>query len=66
MLAIALYCFHSHLSLLVGMVVMCLHVYSYIWATSFCVWIVYVFTLMSFRGLHSFIEMYANGMIRYI
>ena len=56
-----LYCFHNHSSLYLGMIIRCLHVSSYICAMSFCVWIVCVFVLISFSGLHSFIDMYICG-----
>lgn len=36
---------------------------SYMWATSNCVWIVLVLVSISFSGLHSLIEICANGMI---
>jgi hypothetical protein len=57
------YCFHNHVSLAFGMVMRCLPLSSYIWATSNCVWIVSEFVSMSFSGLHSLIEMCASGII---
>ena len=45
------------------MIIRCLSVSLYICATSFYVWIVFVLVLISFSGLHSFIDMYIFGMI---
>jgi hypothetical protein len=57
------YCFHNHSNLVFGMVMRCLPLSSYTWATSNCVWIVLVFVSMSFSGLHSLMEMCASGII---
>ena len=57
------YCFHSQFSLVLGIVIRCRPLSSYMWATSACVWIVLADVSMSFSGLHSFIEMCANGII---
>ena len=57
------YCFQSHSSLSIGMVIRCFSVSSYMCAISFCIYMVHVSTFISFLGLHSFIEMCANGMI---
>jgi hypothetical protein len=43
--------------------VRCRPLSSYMWATSNCVWIVLVLVSISFSGLHSLIEICANGMI---
>ena len=42
------YCFHSHSSLLVGMIIKYFPISSYMCAISFCICIVCVFTLISF------------------
>ena len=52
-----LYCCHSHFSLVVGMVVSCLPVLSYICVISFCICMVLVVVEISFSGLHSLIDM---------
>ena len=57
------YCFQSHLSLSIGMVIRCFPVSSYMCAESFCICMVYVSIFMSFSGLHSFIEICASGII---
>ena len=57
------YYFQSHLSLSIGMVIRCFPVSLYMCAVSFCIYMVHVSTFISFLGLHSFIEMYASGMI---
>ena len=57
------YCFHSQCNLILGMVMRCCPLSSYMWATSKCVWIVLVLVFISFSGLHSLIEIYANGII---
>ena len=57
------YCFHNQCSLVLGMVVRCRPLSSYMWATSKCVWIVLVLVSISFSGLHSLIEMCASGII---
>ena len=57
------YCFESHLSLSMRMVIRCFRVSLYMSATSFCVCMVYVFAFISFSRLHSFIEICASGMI---
>ena len=58
-----IYCFKSHLSLSIGMVIRCLSISSYMCATSFCICMVHVFAFISFLGLQSFIEICASGMI---
>ena len=58
-----LYCCHSHLSLVVGMVVRCLPVFSYICVNSFCMCMVFSLMAMSFSGLHSVIDMWMCGNI---
>ena len=60
---VILNCFHNHLSLLINMIMKCFPISSYMWPISFCVQIVCEFVLMLFFGLHSLIEMCANGMI---
>ena len=57
------YCFQSHLSLSIGMVIRCFLVSSYMCAVSFCICMVHVSIFISFLGLHSFIEMYTSGII---
>ena len=57
------YCFHNHINLSFGMVMRCRPLSSYICATSNCVWIVSVFVSMSLSGLHSLMEICANGII---
>ena len=57
------YCFQSHLSLSIGMVIRCILISLYMCATSFCICMVCVSIFISFSGLHSFIEIYASGMI---
>ena len=56
------YCFQSHFSLSIGMVIRYFPVSSYMCVVSFCICMVHVFTFISFSGLHSFIEMCASGM----
>ena len=51
-----LYCCHSHLSLVVGMVMRYLPVSSKICVNSFCVCIVLVALAISFSRLHSIID----------
>ena len=58
-----MYCFHSHLSLSIGMVIRYFPVSSYICAVSFCICMVHVSIFISFFGLHSLIEMCASGII---
>ena len=48
--------YYSHLSLVVGMVMMCLHVSLKICVSSFCVCIVLVAVAISFSGLQSIID----------
>ena len=57
------YCFHSYLSLSIGMMIRYFPVSSYICAVSFCICIVHVFVFISLFGLHSLIEMCASGII---
>ena len=56
-----IYCFQSHFSLSIGMVIRCFPVSSYMCAVSFCICMVHVSTFISFLGLHSFIKMCACG-----
>ena len=58
-----LYCCHSHLSLVVGMVVMYLPVFSYICFNSFCMCMVFSLVAMSFSGLHSVTVIWMCGNI---
>ena len=58
------YCFQSHLSLFIGMVIRCFPVSLYICATSFCICMVCVSTFISLSRLHLFVEMYASGMTK--
>ena len=58
-----LYCCHSHFSLVVGMVMRCLPVSSYICVISFCICIVFISVAMFFSGLHSVIIMWVCGNI---
>ena len=58
-----IYCFQSHLSLSIGMVIRCFSISLYMSATSFCVCMVHVSTFISFLGLHSFIKICMSGMI---
>ena len=53
----------ANLSLSIGMVIRCFPISSYMCAVSFCICIVHVSIFISFLGLHSFIEMYASGII---
>ena len=39
----------------------CLPVSSYMWAMSFCTWILFVLVLISFSGLHSCVEILQGG-----
>ena len=55
------YCFQSHFSLSMGMVIRCFPVSSYMFAESFCVSMVHLSIFMSFSGLHSFIEICASS-----
>ena len=57
------YCFQSHLSLFIGMIIRYFPVSLYMCATSFCICMVHESAFISFSGLHSFIKMYASGMI---
>ena len=45
------------------MVIRCFPVSSYMCAVSFCICMVHISIFISFLGLHSFIEMYASGII---
>jgi hypothetical protein len=58
-----LYCCHNHFSLVVGMVMRCLLVSSYICASSFCVCIVFSVVAMSFSGLHSITDIWVCSII---
>ena len=58
-----IYYFQSHLSLSIGMVIRYFPVSLYMCATSFCICMVCLFTFVSLLGLHSFIKIYASGMI---
>jgi hypothetical protein len=58
---VSCYCFHSQCSLVVGMVLRCCPLSSYMWGTSKCVWIVLVLVSISFLGLHSLIDICAGG-----
>ena len=58
-----LYCCHSHFSLVVGMIMRCLPVSSYICVSSFCVFIVFISVAMSFFGLHYVIIIWVCGNI---
>ena len=60
---LGIYCFQSHLSLSIGMVIRCFLDSLYMCATSFCICMVHVSTFISFSRLHSFIKMCASGMI---
>lgn len=51
-----LYCCHKHFSLVVGIVMRCLPVSSYICASLFCIYIVFIVVRMSLSGLYSVIE----------
>ena len=57
------YCFHSHLSLSIGMVIRYFPVSSYICVVLFCICIVHVSVFISFSGLHSLIEICASGIV---
>ena len=57
------YCFQSHFSLSIGMVIRYFPVSLYMCAVSFCICMVHVSTFISFSRLHPFIEMCASGMI---
>ena len=57
------YCFQSHLSLSIGMVIRCFPASLYMCAVSFCICVVHVSIFISFSGLHSFIKMCASGII---
>ena len=58
-----IYCFQSHFSLSIEMVIRCFPISSYMCAISFCICMVHVSTFICFSELHSFIEMCASGMI---
>ena len=55
------YCFQSQCSMVLGMVVRCRPLSSYMWATSNCVWIVLVVVSISLLELHSLVEICASG-----
>ena len=56
------YCFQSHLSLSIGMVIRCILASSYMCATLFCVCMVCVPTFIFLSELYSFVEKCACGM----
>ena len=58
-----LYCCHNHFILVVGMVMRCLPVSSYICVSSFCVCIVFAEVTISFSGMHSVVEIWVCGII---
>ena len=58
-----LYCCHNHLSLVVGMVMRCLPVFSYICVNLFCMCMVFSLVAMSFSGLHSVTDIWMCGNI---
>ena len=58
-----LYCCHNHFILVVGMVMRCLPVSSYMCVRSFCVCIVFVIVTISFFGLHSVVDIWVCGSI---
>ena len=58
-----LYCCHNHFSLMVGMVVRYLPVFSYIFVNSCCICIVFFVVTMSFSGLHSVIDIWVCGSV---
>ena len=51
-----LYCCHSQFNLVVGMVIRCFPVFSYMWVCSLCICIVSLLVRMFFSGLHSFMN----------
>ena len=57
------YCFQSHLSLSIGMVIRYFPVSSYMCATSFSICMVCRSTFMSLSGLHSLLEICASGIV---
>ena len=57
------YYFHSHSNFLVGMVIRCFLVFSYIWATFFFVSMVCLFISMSISQLHSLVKICVGGTI---
>ena len=57
------YCFQSHLSLSIGMVMRYIHVSSYMCATSFSICLVCISTFMSLSRLHSLVEICASGIV---
>ena len=59
----SVYCFYSHLSLLVEMVIRCFFSFFVYVCNVVLYYIVCIFILISFFGLHSFVEMCASGMI---
>ena len=56
------YCFQSHLSLFIGMVIRYFPISLYMCATSFYVCMVCVSTFISLSGLYSLVEICASGM----
>ena len=58
-----LYCCHNHFSLMVGMVMRCLPVFSYICVNSYCICIVFSLVTMSFSGLHFVIDIWVCGSV---
>ena len=54
------YCFQSHLSLSIGMVIRYSPISLYMCTTSFCVCMVCVSTFISLLGLHSLVEICAS------
>ena len=57
------YCFQSHLSLYIEMVIRYFPVFLYLCATSFSVCMVCISTFISLSGLHSLVEICASGII---
>src|SRR5579875_1444919 len=57
------YCCHSHCNLSLGMVMRYRPLFSYMCATSKCVWITLVLVSISLSGLHSLIDMCSSGII---
>ena len=58
-----LYCCHNHLSLVMGMVMRCLPVFSYICVNSFCMCMVFSLMVMYFSGLHYVTDIWMCGSI---
>ena len=57
------YCFQSHLSLSIGMVMRYFHVSLYMCVTSFSICMVCVSAFISLSGLHSLVKICASGII---